>query len=99
VSWVEGHNKVRLLLEYSLVVLFLFAQTQASTHAYLEDHDDSLSPECAFCVVASHLDDAAPVDAQSIIDISPRVMPGPIILAQPAQTYIGNAKARAPPFS
>lgn len=87
------------LLAYSLAATFLFFQTQASTHGHLDDHDDSLTSECAFCVVASHLDDAAPVDTQSIIDISPSVMAEPIILAQPAQTDIGKARARAPPVS
>lgn len=98
-KWVEKNINWGALLACSLAALFLFTQVQAVSHDHLEDHDDSPTQECTFCVVASHLDDVAPVDTQSIIDISLGAMPEPIILAQPAQKYIGNARARAPPVS
>ncbi len=99
VKWVERNINWGALLACSLAALFLFTQVQASSHIHLEDNDDRLTPECTFCVAASHLDDSDLVSSQDFTSMSARVMPEPIILAQPAQKYIGNARARAPPVS
>jgi len=83
--WAEIDRGDMRLLAWCFAALFLFAQTQAFAHAHFDEEDDGLTPECAVCLVASHLDDVDTTKVQPTVDIVEHGSPTLTPTRQPAQ--------------